>query len=161
MSKSFRNQVSTIACLEGFSDMLKDIYTEIPEANQESFLMLHSMLKMQSRTTQSYCKGTIDYKEYKKIESLIKKHSADFTKGDKFVDTIEYVSFALIGLDSIQNSLKGVKKKNLNPDKIKAFDSLAKIGFKILQLFDTDLEEGDKYDKADQARKAWDEIFAS
>jgi hypothetical protein len=162
MSKAFRNQVSTIACLEGFSDMLKDIYHEIPEANQQSFLELYKILKMQSKIAQSFCKGNIDYKEYKRIESLIKQHSEDFMgSGGKFVDTIEYISFALIGFDSLRNSFKGVKKKNLNPDKIKAFDRLAQIGFSILQLFDTDLEEGDKYEKADKARETWEEIFAS
>lgn len=161
MSRAFRNQVSTIACLEGFSDMLYDIYVEIPEHKQRVFLTLYHAIKMQSRIAQTYCKGNIDYKEFKKIESLIKQHSESFTKGNKFIDTIEYISFALIGLDSLQNSFKSVKKKNLNPDKIKAFHKLEQIGFSILQLFDPNLEEGDKYDKADQARTAWEEIFAS
>jgi len=164
MSKSFRNTIATIAALEGFTNMLFDLtITHQVEAEKpvlDSLLETIRKVKQQSRIAQSHCHGTLTQNEYHQIEKAIKDNAALFTVGgDKLMDIVAYISFSLIGMDNVINDLKVVKSKNRKPLKIKAFETLATEGFKMLQFFDPKMESIDKYEHADYARKKWEIIF--
>ena len=166
MSKAFRNQIATIAALEGFIDMLVDLikedkvshkYPELETALKISLLNVKTL----SREAQIHCKGNqITLREYKQIEKAIKDTTVLFQVGDNpLFNVVSYISFALIGFDSVVNKLKGVKPKLRNNEKINSFEKIAAASFQLLQLFDPDLESINDYMKASLARKQWEVIF--
>jgi hypothetical protein len=166
MSKAFRNQISTLAALEGFIDMLVDLIKEDKVSSKhpelETGLKLSLLnIKTLSREAQVHCKGNqITLKEYKQIEKAIKDSTALFQSGDNpLFNIVSYISFALIGFDSVVNRLKGVKSKLRNTNKINSFEKLATASFQLLQLFDPDLESINDYVKASLAREQWEVIF--
>jgi hypothetical protein len=175
MSKSFRNQISTIASLDGFTNMLIDLIKqdqiilknadgsenkEDPEwvtPLKESLLQV----KKSSRLAQLECKGLITNDDMKRIHKAINDSTQYFLVGgsDKIMDIVSFISFSLIGLDDVTQCLKGVKKKLRNNAKIQAFEKLAIDGFAVVQFFDPDLDKIDSYTKAEYARKRWNIIF--
>lgn len=154
MSRAFRNSIATIAAFESFADMLCDL-----SENDPKFIQFRKEIKIASRHAQSFCKGELSIKEYKLIESSILKHAGEFSGNDSLMDVIGYLSFSMIGLDNVTSSFKKVKLKNRNNLKILAFENLSKLGFKMLQMFDPDMDNIDKYEKAEFARERWEIIF--
>lgn len=154
MSQSFRNLVSTIAAFEGFAYMLCDLGSDI-EPLQE----LRKKIKPATRTTLSLFPGHLTINEYKTLENLIKAHAAKFAGNDGRMNVVGYLSFAMIGLDSVLQTLKSVKPKNRNPKKIGCFEYLIGLGQELLALFDPKMDQFFSYEQAQQARKCWEDIF--
>jgi len=155
MSKAFRNTIASIAAFEGFANMLCDLSKGDPK-----FLELQNEIRKTSKHAQSFCKGALTMPEYKKIEKVIFDNAKEFSVNDKLMDVIGFLSFAMIGLDNLTNTFKSVKK-NINQDKIKAFQKLSGLGFQMLQIFDPNMDNMDKYDHAKDARQKWEAIFES
>jgi len=154
MSRAFRNSIATIAAFEAFAYMLCDCSEEDPR-----FVQFRNDIKSASKHAQSYCKGEITQTQYNMIKDAIYKHAGEFSASDHLMDVIGYLSFSMIGLDNVISSFKKVKSKNKNIPKINAFENLAKLGFKMLQLFDPNMDHVDKYEKAEFARERWEIIF--
>ena len=175
MSRSFRNQISTIAALDGFTNMLIDLIkqdqiilknadgSENKEDSEWITPLKESLLqvKKSSRSAQLQCKGDLTNDDMKKIHKAINDSSQYFLVGgsDKIMDIVSFISFSLIGLDDVVQCLKGVKKKLRNNVKIQVFEKLAADGFAVVKFFDPDLDKIDSYIKADFARKRWGVIF--
>ncbi len=175
MSRAFRNQISTIAALDGFTNMLVDLIKEgnIYLRNEDGSenkdhpdwdTPLKTALvevKRKSRLAQMQCKGQLTNEDAKRIFKAIDDNAIHFKTGseNKLMDIVSFTSFALIGLDNVVHSLKAVKPKLLNKAKIKAFEELAQAGFDLLRFFDPELDSINSYVKADLARKHWEEIF--
>jgi hypothetical protein len=164
MSKAFRNQISTLAALDGFTGMLSDLVKQgnIFSRNQDGSELKQSLLnvKKMSRIAQLQYKETLTHEEGNRIFKAINDNSQYFKVGDdKLMDIVAFISFALIGLDDMVNTFKAVKPKLRNNAKIKAFEDLAKAGFELVQFFDPSLDRIDSYERADLARKKWEIIF--
>jgi hypothetical protein len=155
MSKAFRNTIASIAAFEGFANMLCDLSKGDPK-----FLELQKEIRKTSKYAQSFCKGALTMPEYKKIEKVIFANAKEFSVDEKLMDVIGFLSFAMIGLDNLTNTFKSVKK-NINQNKIEAFEKLSGLGFQLLQIFDPNMDNMDKYDHAKDARQKWEAIFES
>ena len=157
MSKSFKNSIATIAAFEGFANMLCDLAPDDPK-----FQDLKKRIRPASKLAQFFCMGSITMKEYKIIETRIKHHVSKFFSHDEFMDLISYLSFSIIGLDSVVNHFKDVgKTRNKNIQKIEAFEKLIKLGIEMLQIFDPEMDQIDKYEQAALARKEWEILFGA
>ena len=155
MSKAFRNTIATIAAFEGFANMLCDLSKGDPK-----FLELQKEINIASKRAQSFCQGELSMPEYKRIEKIIFENAQEFSVNDKLMDVVGFLSFAMIGLEDITKIFLQMKK-NYKPEKVKAFLHLSHLGYKLLQIFDPDMDNMDKYEKAAIAREKWDTIFAS
>jgi len=169
MSKAFKNQIATIAALDGFINMMFDIIIKDceerggdEEVNRVTPLK-DSLVKIKhlSRAAQKTCMGMITQKEYKLIEKEIRNSAALFVRGgdDSIMNVVGYMSFSLIGMDNVIQKLKGVKKKLRNNTKITAFETLAGEAFKLIQMFDPELNSINEYEQAAYARQRWEIIF--
>jgi len=167
MSKSFRNQIATIAALDGFTSMLIDIIKQDEGTGKPQFPwdtpIKEALLNIKriSRIAQLNCKGTVHKKDYDEIYTAINESTKFFkVPGDSVFSIVSFISFALIGLDNVVVCLKGVKKKLRNNAKINIFEELATAGFTLVKFFDPDLDNINAYEQADKARKYWEKIFA-
>ena len=167
MSKAFRNQIATIATLEGFCDMMIDIIKQDENQNPKRYPwdtpIKETLLKIkqESRYAQLHCKGQITRKDFEQIYNVIQGVSKYFqVPEDAVYSIVAFISFSLIGLDDVINSLKSTKKKLINKDKILSFERLAAAGFKLVKYFDPALDSIQEYERAEFARKQWNAIFS-
>jgi hypothetical protein len=166
MSKAFRNQVATIAALEGFCDMMIDVIKQDEFGNKQRYPwntpIKETLLKIkqESRYAQLHCKGQLTKKDFIRIYDIISGVSQYFkVPGDTVYSIVSFISFSLIGLDDVINSLNSTKTKLINKPKILSFERLAAAGFELVKYFDPELDSIQDYERAKFARKQWNEIF--
>ncbi len=167
MSQAFRNQITTIAALDGFVSMLIDVIKADEISNSFRYPWNTPIkdalikIKTESRKAQLQCKGSITKKDFDNIKKTINDTTPYFkVPGDNVYSIVSFISFSLIGLDNVLCSLKSVKKKLRNNTKIEAFENLAVAGFELVKFFDPSLDRIQDYEQADKARKYWEKIFS-
>ena len=166
MSKSFKNTITAIAAIDVFTKTLSDAvktHQSIRDgfSNQNVVLLQLTVRKILhlTRLSQTYCKGSISYEEYKEISIALKSHASAFANRNPQLDLVSFISFSLIGLGIVLSNFENVPAKNKKHAKIAAFRSMIDEGLNLIRFFDPSITELENIPSYSFGEKLWKYIF--